>query len=381
MIWTDYLNEYYFPFTIISLIIGYQISLYFFYLFYKVKDEKIRLNYFLVAMGCLYLFGVTGVILLSINSYYITDIPLSNLLRYLSHILVSIGVIIFQLIISLNDFRDIINPKISRAISVITIILSLLILLVMGTLIYIILILIAVSIGVIYMFYFHIRLIKLTSGDIRRRIIVFFIGEVILISGILLGAEKKQEIFSDQVQNIVQLLFISLFVIGLMITFFGSYRFPIFLEFKWKENVLKLYIIDYNNFKIIYTYDFTKQEEKNKYSRESLILPEDRLLFSSGIKGIKDIFTGLTHIEGGTIKRIEHGNFIILINQGEEALSFVMYCLLVKKEMKSVSYFHKVLKNEFEAFYRNILLNIEMIKGSEEKIFSGFDTIIYKIFN
>ena len=166
-----------------------------------------------------------------------------------------------------------------------------------------------------------------------------------------------------------------------MITFFGLYKFPIFLEFKWKENVLKLYIIDYNNFKIIYTYDFTEKEEKGKLSRESLILPEDRLLFSSGMKGIKDIFTSITHIEGGNLKRIEQGNFIILINKGEEALSFIMYCLLVKKEMKSVNYFHKVIKNEFEAFYRNILLNIEMIKGSEEKIFLGFDTIINKIFN
>ena len=95
-----------FPLTIISLIIGYQISLYFFYLFYKVKDENIGLNYFLVGMGFLYLFGMTGVIILSINSYYIIDINLSILLGYLSHILISIGILLFQIVVSLNDFRD-----------------------------------------------------------------------------------------------------------------------------------------------------------------------------------------------------------------------------------------------------------------------------------
>jgi len=332
-------------------------------------------------MGFLYGFGITGVIILSICSYFITNIPLSNFLRDISHILISTGIIIFQIIISLKTFRDLINPKVGKTICILTLILSVLIFLIEEILILSLLIIIAVSIGFIYVCYFHMKLIRFTTGEIRKRIIIFFIGEIIMLSAVLFGAEKKEVLFTEQEQNIVQLLFLICFVMGLMITFLGSYRFPIFLEFKWKENILKLYIIDQNNFKTIYTYDFTKKEEKNNFFRSRLTLPESRLLFSGGMKGINDIFTGITNIEGGKLKRIEHGNFIILINYGGEALSFIMYCLLVKKEMNSINYFLKVIKNEFEEYYRNILLNLQIFNGSEEKIFSGFDIIINKIFN
>ena len=38
--------------------------------------------------------------------------------------------------------------------------------------------------------------------------------------------------------------------------------------------------------------------------------------------------------------------------------------------MISINYFLKTVKNQFQNFYKNILLNLDLIEGKERKIFS-----------
>ena len=44
--------------------------------------------------------------------------------------------------------------------------------------------------------------------------------------------------------------------------------------------------------------------------------------------------------------------------------------------MKSINYFLKRVKNEFQSFYKDIIPNLKLFKGVEQHIFLSFDTII-----
>lgn len=373
-------KDFYLPFIIIELIIGYQISVYFLYQYYKVKDEKIGLNKLLLAYGLLYGLGLSGVIIRTFNSYYIEDVVLYNFFLYFTHIIIALAAISFLLIISSKSFQEIIKTSISRIVSVIAIIISVLIILIQIKLIQFIFIMISIIIGSLYMVFFHLNLIKHSKGKIRKRIILIFVGESFLISTILIGAEEIVALIFQQHISIIPLISIPIILISLMIIFLGVFKFPIFLEFNWKENLTKLFIIDRQSFNLIYTFDFTELiDRKEKSKIEPLNLIKNKLFFSRGLIGINDIISSITYSDEEKIEKIRHGEFLILLKHGEEPFSFIIYALLIEKDMNSTRYFLKTIKNQFQELYRNILLNLDGLEEDEKNIFSSFDIIIKNI--
>lgn len=373
-------KDFYLPFIIIELIIGYQISVYFLYQYYKVKDEKIGLNKLLLAYGLLYGLGLSGVIIRTFNSYYIEDVVLYNFFLYFTHIIIALAAISFLLIISSKSFQEIIKTSISRIVSVIAIIISVLIILIQIKLIQFIFIMISIIIGSLYMVFFHLNLIKHSKGKIRKRIILIFVGESFLISTILIGAEEIVALIFQQHISIIPLISIPIILTSLMIIFLGVFKFPIFLEFNWKENLTKLFIIDGQSFNLIYTFDFTELiDRKEKSKIEPLNLIKNKLFFSRGLIGINDIISSITYSDEEKIEKIRHGEFLILLKHGEEPFSFIIYALLIEKDMNSTRYFLKTIKNQFQELYRNILLNLDGLEEDEKNIFSSFDIIIKNI--
>lgn len=65
------LREFYIPALIISVIIGYQISIYFLYQYNKYKNENIDLNAILLAYGILFGLTLSGFLIRVINLYWI----------------------------------------------------------------------------------------------------------------------------------------------------------------------------------------------------------------------------------------------------------------------------------------------------------------------
>ncbi len=373
-------KDFYLPFIIIELIIGYQISVYFLYQYYKVKDEKIGLNKLLLAYGLLFGLGLSGVIIRTFNSYYIEDVVLYNFFLYFTHIIIALAAISFLLIISSKSFQEIIKTSISRIVSVIAIIISVLIILIQIKLIQFIFIMISIIIGSLYMVFFHLNLIKHSKGKIRKRIILIFVGESFLISTILIGAEEIVALIFQQHISIIPLISIPIILTSLMIIFLGVFKFPIFLEFNWKENLTKLFIIDGQSFNLIYTFDFTELiDRKEKSKIEPLNLIKNKLFFSRGLIGINDIISSITYSDEEKIEKIRHGEFLILLKHGEEPFSFIIYALLIEKDMNSTRYFLKTIKNQFQELYRNILLNLDGLEEDEKNIFSSFDIIIKNI--
>ena len=376
------LKEFHYPFIFVVLIIAYQISVYFFYRYFRIKNEELRINKFLLAFGLLYGFGFTGIVIRTINSYYVENTILSNSILTISHILVFIATFSFLFIISQKDFNDLLNTKITKVVCAITFIISFFIFIVNNVTIVGVLILTAILIGGLYMLFFHIKLIKNSTGNVRNKLLLLLIGETIIVIMIIIGAEKNPYFFTLKQQNIITLIYSPVVILGQLIVFYAIFGFPIFLEFNWQENLLSLYIIDSDRLKIIFHYNFIKN------NKEHLEIKQDfkdsrkyNILFSSGIIGIDNIISIITKSKESKIERIKQGENQILLNHGEGDLTFLAYCILVKKEMISIRYFLKLIRNKFTEFYRNVLLDLDAIEGKESQIFLDFNNKIEILIN
>ena len=372
--------DFYFPFMILELLIGYQISFYFLYQYYKIKEEKIGLNKILLAFSLLFGLGVSGIVIRNYNSYYINDVILNNFFLYFTHIIIAVAVSSFLLIISSKSFQIIININVTRAVSIYTIVISILIFVIQIKSIQFIFFIISIILGYFYLIFFHLKLINRSKGKIRKRIILIFIGEVLLISNILIGIEETVVLIFLQHMPFITLISNFVILFALMTILLCVYKFPIFLEFNWDKNLIKLFIVNTQNFEIIYTFNFTEEiERKENTTKKPSEIIESDYFFSRGIIGIKDIISGITNKKEEGIEKIRRGELLILLKNGDAPLSFVLYCLTVKKEMNSINYFLKTIKNEFQELYKNIILSFEDLQGLENKIFSSFDNYIKSI--
>lgn len=371
------LREYHLPFMEIALIIGFQISMYLFYLYYKYRKENLPLNKILLALGLLYEIGLYGVVIRVIATYYFEDIQEIEFFTFLTHLMISCAILSFLIIISLKDFHNIMNTKITKIILIIATITTILIVVIQDVVINRMIIFISIFIGIIFLVKFHLNLINRSAGTIRKRLIFITLGNFILLSAILIESQEVLTFFSQNIQTIWILFTGLLLIIGLSIVFLGIYRFPAFLEFDWQKSLESLFIIDQHTHKKLYAFDFsTILREFEAMKQQSNTNQHRELLLSTGISGIEDIITILTKVQDKKIDKIQHGKLIILLIYGNEQFSNIIYALLVKKEMNSIKYFLNLVKNQFESDYKDILLNLNDLRGSEELLFKSFDTTI-----
>jgi hypothetical protein len=95
-----------------------------------------------------------------------------------------------------------------------------------------------------------------------------------------------------------------------------------------------------------------------------------------GIIGIDMVLSEITNTKGETINKIQRPDSLILLEYGSGISSHIIYALIVKKDLKSNSYFLKLIRNQFESFYKEILKELDEFKGSEEQLFGSFDVLL-----
>lgn len=223
------------------------------------------------------------------------------------------------------------------------------------------------------------RLIRLTRGDIQKRLKFILIGILSCIVSQFIGGYTPSYVLLAQFSDILQIISVPFFILGLMTIFLGVYKFPTFLEFGWREHVLNLFIANKTNYKILYSFDFKHIKTTSKSIENTKDVTNDKeFFFSRGVIGIDNIISIISNSKNKSIQQIKHGDFLILINYGEEPFSFIVFCLLVEREMKSLNYFIKKIKEEFQRMYSPVLYNITQLEleDQEKKIFSGFDEIL-----
>ncbi|MFX0020923.1 MAG: hypothetical protein ACFE9S_01260 [Candidatus Hermodarchaeota archaeon] len=339
-----------------------------FYKFSQIRRENIGLNKFLIAFGLLYGFGFTGVVLRSINSFYIENPVITVILNNVSHIVIAIALFSFLIVISQKDFNELINTKITKIVALIALIFSFIILFVEEVLIFLILIFASIFIGFIFMTLFHIKLIQKSTGNVKNRIILLFFGEIIIIIAVIFGIERNPYLYPPNIQDLARYFFSIIMILGQLVVFYAFYDFPIFLEFNWQKNLIKLYIVDKNRRKVLYNYNFLTNQ--NEIIKE---LDNNGILFSSGLIGIEEIIAIISKTNQEKIQRINLEDRILLFNYGSDGLDSLLFCILVNNERVSINYFLKMIKIHFQKFYKNVLYDLEAVEGSELKIFKKFN--------
>ena len=206
---------------------------------------------------------------------------------------------------------------------------------------------------------------------------MIFIGQLLLLAGFLVRGEfSRTFILQSNEQNVIIFTSTSSILILLFI-FLGVYRFPAFLEFNWRKYLIKLYIVDHGTNTSLYSFDFTrdlKSETRNLEAPDKNI-ERDRV-YSKGLIGIDQVMSNITKSEEGKSKQIKIGDYNFMYKNADVPYSSIMFVLVVKKEMVSFSFLLKSIKNQFQGFYKDTLLEMNSLKGIEELFFSSFDVIL-----
>lgn len=369
-------REIHIPSMLIAAILGYQIAIYFFHQYHKNKSDDLQLNKILLAFGCFFSFLLSGFIIRIISNYYLVDPAFYELFSLLTTLVVLLSVISFLVIVAGSAFKEIINVKYTKIIIGLNIIPIISIFIFPSDSPEYQLFLIPNSLGLIFMLIFELKLLRKTSGDIKRRLIFIILGEVMLGVSLVFGREQNDFLLPSSADvEIVWIISIYVAIAGLGIIFLGVYQFPAFLEFDWQKTLLKLTIIDQKDRNIIFTFDFTDTSSGEFQNRE--IKPD---LTSGGIKGIDDILQTYNRSQNNVrVDKIKHGNVIIFLQHGEDQFNDLTYVLIVNKDLKSCKYFLSSIKEQFEGLFKGILQNLNNINTQQMKIFDSFETIVNTI--
>ena len=163
--------------------------------------------------------------------------------------------------------------------------------------------------------------------------------------------------------------------IGLLTIFYGTFKFPGVLEFNWKNNLLKLYVIDARNLYELYSYDFNKiRNLAGDYNNE-----KNNPINSIGVVGISDVFDEITKTYQNRVKVIKYGNFTILLEYEKDPKSQFLFVLFVDNNMKSLQLFLNKVKTQFLNSYGGLLANFDIVDKFRGTIFSGFDVVLQNI--
>jgi hypothetical protein len=368
--------------SILIVLFGYQLAGYFFYHYYKLRDNRVQLNRILLSYGSLFLFGITTffcVVLIDVDYGFIPNETAIEFLRSFGYACGALAIMLFLYFIKVEQFSFVVNLKILKYL-IYALFIPIVIVIFLNSrhrITQLTLGIIVVAAG--YILIIQYKILKNSVGGIKKSFILIVIGEIIGLAAIFTGARVVAELFSILGNpTILFLIGAPFLMLGIFIFFIAVYYFPPFYEFKWKVNLIKLFIINQKNNHCLYNYDIYT------YLSEKLAAPELRRekssehidkLFSGGILGIDSIISAITDTKDTHIDKIKHGEALILLDYGETP-NYITYALLVKEDMDSIRYFLNTLKTQFESFYRELLKEIDFYEGKEELLFSSFDIII-----
>lgn len=380
---SDLLREFILPLLFISIAIGYQVFFYFLYQYLKGRKEKLELNKTLLAYVSIFGLTLTGYMIRVINIYFIQelDFELFQLITKISFILLFSSLIVFLLITSSKPFKKIVKVGINRIIACLIFMpIFFIFFFETNSPIFMLTTLFTLIISFSYVFFFHFKLIRFSTGSVKKRLNLIVFGFILCTVQLFIGGYIPAYILLKDYSSILQLIAAPIFITGLLIIFFGIYRFPAFLEFNWKENLINLFIINKTNYELIQIYNF-------KENNNTIFVPQDgtnlgnvsKTFYSSGILGIEHAISRITDTGDTHIEKIEQGKLLIILKLGDTPFDHLLYCLVVEKDMKSYIWLLNRIKNQFQEFYGKILLRLEKLEKKKIEFFTSFNIEIKKL--
>lgn len=373
------LKEVYIPVMIFSIILEYQLAIYFMYLYSKYRKEKIGLNKILLIFSNICGFGATSYLFLVIGSFYLEDVVLAEIFIYIGVVIMLGGILDVLLILLSKPFHTLINLRLVKILSTLIGVSIITLIFFYGVILSLLLSIMIGLIGGIYFLFFQVKLVNLTSGTVHSRLLITLIGENIFFSGTFFGLILPSIFIPGDLNAIFYLIGGYVVTVGLFVILYGTFKFPGVLEFNWKNNLLKLYIIDARNLFELYSYDFNVSRDLAVEPDSYINIETKNSINSIGVVGISDVFDEITKTHQNRVKTIKYGNFTILLEYEEDPKSQFLFVLFVDKNMKSLQSFLKKVKNQFLISYKGLLNNYNIVDRFRETIFSGFDLVLQKI--
>ena len=356
-----------------GIFLGIELVIYMFYRYHKTKDERLPLNKILLSYGTFYSFLILSIFISAINRFFISDAFEKELFYKIGLISILFSSITFLFFIRIEEFSRIINLRIARYLMLIGLI-SIIVIFFLPVIFTISFILVSLLTIILlsYILVIQIKLIITSKGNIKKRLNLVFIGEVLDIISLFFISESPLGFSQTDYFSTLFFIGIILLISGFIIASLGVYAFPAFYEFKLKENLLKLYIINQNNNYSLFSHDFSDIKQQDTHI-------DNEGLFSGGIIGLDIIISLITDTKNENINKIKQADSFILLEYETQFSSNIIYALVVKNDIKSNRYFLKSIKDQFESFYKEMLSELDNIKGSKELLFSSFEVLINNI--
>ncbi|MFX1340548.1 MAG: hypothetical protein ACFFDK_18205 [Promethearchaeota archaeon] len=358
-----------------SFIIGYQLSAYFLYQYKKYKKEKLVYNKILLSYGITIFLTLTGYLIQVIIELFLTELLIYQTLRKISFIVFSLAICYFLFTLLSKPFAKIINRSLIQILIIYIVITMICMLFITDSRLELSIRALAAILSGFFLLFFQIRLIRLTTGNIRKSLILFTIGLILALIG---GTLSSREVYT-QLGAMVYVISIFMILSGISTAFIGIYNFPAFLEFGWKDNLQKLYIFEQEKFRILYTYDFKVPSNTNSQNLHKNLNEETVDIFSRVISGVEQVTTHLTKSNSEKIHKIEQGSSYILLEYGDPPISHITYALLTTKDLSSLRFILREVKNHFQEKYRYLLSNLVIIERNEAKFFRNFNINLQSI--
>jgi len=228
---------------------------------------------------------------------------------------------------------------------------------------------------IVWLFIFTISLnVFIYNPTVKRiaiKLVPIIISQILIISSLILDYYTFINMFS-----------IILFALGYLLIFLRIYSgnlYKAFLEIKGSKALREFYVINSEDQKCLYHYVFTQKRKQDDIINNLSINseePQGKDFFSYGIEGIQKILAKVTQDEEYKIQTISQENSLILLEHGSKHYIPLTYVLIVDKSKKNVRLHLENFKRQFESYYKEILMNFNILKENQTLIFNSFDTII-----
>lgn len=183
-------------------------------------------------------------------------------------------------------------------------------------------------------FFWYFVFLRKTSGYLRIRMVIAYLGFCLVGSGLVLRNDSFVESFG-------MTLFVtgtSFGVIGVILAWYGFSALSTFSDLGWKEKLRELFVISSNGISL-YAFSFQKNQAL-----------EDTDLIAGGFSGIQTLLSEMVKTDQ-TLQLIDYRDLKIMLEQSKD----VSFILILEEASVFVRYKLKVFSEDFQTFFKESL--------------------------
>lgn len=204
--------------------------------------------------------------------------------------------------------------------------------------------------------------IKPTSGYIRQRMLITFVGFGFWLVGLLVRfyptfvSLYPIPSVTNLTLHMIGMIFI---IISILMVSYGFSAFETFTDLNWKEKLRELYVISGSGI-CMYAYSFEKNQPL-----------ADADLLAGGFSGIQLLLSEMVKTTE-SLQLIDYQNVKIMVEQTAD----IIFVLIITEESSFLPYKLKLFSEEFHTFFKDILQHWI----GELNAFQPSKTLIQRIF-